>query len=135
MHNNRMNNRNTPKISTQLLDCNICPCCNLLKSVYSFIDPVYFTTCLVCNDCRRDRIISSISQKKQDSKSIYQESISKEIKDVKKDTSKKNIKKQKYNFCTPQSNCYIVPTLKAQRLKKVYEAKLLFHRLYINLRK
>lgn len=129
-----MNNRNIPRISTQLLDYNICPCCNLLKSVYSFIDPYYFTTCLICNDCRKDTVKSSISQKKQDNKSLHQKPISKEIQILKNDEKNKN-KKQTYNICTPQSKWYVVPTLKAQRLKKVYEAKLLFHRLYINLRK
>ena len=102
--------------------------------MYSFIDPYYFTTCLICNDCRKDTVKSSISQKKQDNKSLHQKPISKEIQIVKNDEKKKN-KKQTYNICTPQSKWYVVPTLKAQRLKKVYEAKLLFHRLYINLRK
>lgn len=125
-----MNNCNTAKIATAPLDYNICPCCNLLKSVYSFIDPYYFTSYIICNDCRRNNWLSSVSPSQQYNQLYPQNATQNTASNIKKENNKKIPIKPKSFYCIPTSKWSAVSEKRAENMKIVYKAKLVYHRLY-----
>ena len=107
-------------------EANICPSCNLLKNTYSFIDPVLFTYNTICNDCRNE-FLQSVASKYNLTYSATMTTSSR------RGISKSKLKQSYLQMALqaiPHSTWSAVTPQKAQKLKNVYKAKLVFHRYY-----
>lgn len=113
------------KTHVTLKDVHICPCCNLIKSIYSFIDPVHFTTQRICNECR------TLYNIPLSSSSLYSPLSSQSNQATKKQitTKVKQTTQQSFVHVVPYSSWSVVSPQKAQKLKNVYYARLIFHRI------
>ena len=116
--------------SSHYQDLNICPSCNLLKSMYSFIDPVHFTCNAICNDCMNSCLNSLAS--KYNLKNLAKSDSSSSTSRSRQKVSDSKAKQSNHSnqVIVPQSSWSVVTPQKAQKLKNVYNAKLVFHRFY-----
>lgn len=131
-----MNSRTTcisPKISISSNDIRICPCCNLLKTTYDFIDPIYFNNNVICNECRAKNgnkmVLLNLSQESGTFSSST--TISSKQRRIVRDRYRDYVY-QLAMMTVPHSTWYTVSPQKSQRLNNIYEAKLIHHRLYNN---
>lgn len=116
--------------SSHYQDLNICPSCNLLKSIYSFIDPVHFTCNVICNDCMNSCLNSLAS--KYNLKNLAKSDSSSSTSRSRQKVSDSKAKQSNHSnqVIVPQSSWSVVSSQKATKMKNVCKAKLIHHRLY-----
>ena len=109
----------------------ICPCCNLLKNVYSFIDPVHFTQNTICNDCYSQyaRKGTSLTRKWYVDVVYPDDSMSNSKRRKISSNLRKDLVSRSLSVI-PNSVWNVVSIQKSQKLKNVFTAKLVHHRLY-----
>ena len=118
------------KTTVTLKGMHICPCCNLIRSIYSFIDPIHYTSHVICNECRsRSKIAIALTKTSQSCKEPLLSKPSNESANKKSTKGvKKSIQQLSVNV-VPHSSWSAVSPQKAQKMKNVVEAKLIHHRL------
>ena len=131
-----MDSRTTCVSSRNCISSNgtrMCPCCNLLKTTYDFIDPIYFNNNAICNECRarneNKMVILNLSQESATYPS--RTTISSKQRKIVRDRYKDYVY-QLAMKTVPHSTWYTVSPQKSQRINYIYEAKLIHHRLYNN---
>lgn len=114
---------------TTMRDYHICPCCNLIRNIYSFIDPRNFSCNVICNNCLFG--LSSFTQNNLYSTTVYP-STQPSTQTIKNQTVKKttNTNQQIHSGTVLVSSWSVVPIAKDHKQKNVYTARLIHHRLY-----